>query len=192
MGRDEEFEDVPPSAGQASSGPPGSVPPPTEGERASGSKRFYGAVKVGARGQIVLPAEARSDFAIAAGARLLVFGDLEQGLWIAPVDVLQRTMEGTTAFYRMIAPAMGDAGANGRPRSGRNDAGGEADRRGGDVDSMAAKNDADHDRAGGDREGQHGERESGRSGREDRRTAREGRHGEPEDRRGDREDTRHD
>jgi AbrB family looped-hinge helix DNA binding protein len=45
-------------------------------------KRFYGAITVSDRGQIVIPAEARRDFAIEVGDKLLVFGDLEQGLAI--------------------------------------------------------------------------------------------------------------
>ncbi len=80
-----------------------------EGAAASPSenRKFYGAVKVGERGQIVVPADARSDFGIAAGDRLLVFGDLESGLWVAPVSVLQRSMEGQQAFYEMLAPLLG-------------------------------------------------------------------------------------
>ena len=40
-------------------------------------KRFYGAITVSERGQIVIPAEARRDFNIAVGDKLLVMGDLE-------------------------------------------------------------------------------------------------------------------
>ena len=77
------------------------LPPPPD------NKRFYGAVKVGERGQIVVPAEARADFGITGGDRLLVFGDLDSGLWIAPVSVLQRSMEGQAAFFEMLRPMLG-------------------------------------------------------------------------------------
>ncbi len=46
-------------------------------------KRFYGAVTVSERGQIVIPAEARRDFHIETGDKLLVLGDLEQGIALA-------------------------------------------------------------------------------------------------------------
>ena len=43
-------------------------------------KKFYGSVTVSERGQIVIPVEARKDFNIRTGDKLLVFGDLEQGI----------------------------------------------------------------------------------------------------------------
>ncbi|NLF51389.1 MAG: AbrB/MazE/SpoVT family DNA-binding domain-containing protein [Leptolinea sp.] len=43
-------------------------------------KRFYGAITVSERGQIVIPAEARRDFNIEVGEKLLVLGDLDHGL----------------------------------------------------------------------------------------------------------------
>ncbi|NMB54430.1 MAG: AbrB/MazE/SpoVT family DNA-binding domain-containing protein [Leptolinea sp.] len=44
------------------------------------NKRFYGAITVSDRGQIVIPAEARREFNINVGDKLLVLGDLDQGL----------------------------------------------------------------------------------------------------------------
>jgi len=41
--------------------------------------KFYSAVTVGDRGQIVIPAEARRDLGITAGDRLVIFGDPEKG-----------------------------------------------------------------------------------------------------------------
>jgi len=38
-------------------------------------KSFYGSVKVGERGQIVIPKKAREEYDIKAGDRLIVFGD---------------------------------------------------------------------------------------------------------------------
>lgn len=46
----------------------------------SEKKRFYGAITVSDRGQIVIPAEARRDFNIKVGEKLLVLGDLDHGL----------------------------------------------------------------------------------------------------------------
>ncbi|MBP7887082.1 MAG: AbrB/MazE/SpoVT family DNA-binding domain-containing protein [Candidatus Marinimicrobia bacterium] len=51
-------------------------------------KKFYGSITVSERGQIVIPADARKDFIIKTGDKLLVFGDLEQGLWIATLDII--------------------------------------------------------------------------------------------------------
>ena len=54
----------------------------------SGGRRFYGTVTVSERGQIVIPAEARRDFDIKVGDKLLVLGDLSQGLAIAKASVI--------------------------------------------------------------------------------------------------------
>jgi AbrB family looped-hinge helix DNA binding protein len=58
------------------------MPKPPEG------KRFYGAITVSERGQIVIPAEARRDFHIEVGDKLLVLGDLEQGLALVKASML--------------------------------------------------------------------------------------------------------
>lgn len=42
--------------------------------------RFYGSVTVSERGQIVIPADARRDFEIQTGEKLLILGDLKEGL----------------------------------------------------------------------------------------------------------------
>jgi bifunctional DNA-binding transcriptional regulator/antitoxin component of YhaV-PrlF toxin-antitoxin module len=41
--------------------------------------KFYGATKIGARGQIVIPTEARKDFQITPATKLLVFGSPHGG-----------------------------------------------------------------------------------------------------------------
>jgi AbrB family looped-hinge helix DNA binding protein len=69
-------------------------------------KKFYGSVTVSERGQIVIPADARKDFGIKTGDKLLVFGDLERGLGIATLDIMQRTMEGTRNLFREIGSTM--------------------------------------------------------------------------------------
>jgi AbrB family looped-hinge helix DNA binding protein len=58
------------------------MPKPPDG------KRFYGSITVSERGQIVIPAEARRDFNIEVGDKLLVMGDLEQGLAIIKASTL--------------------------------------------------------------------------------------------------------
>ena len=69
-------------------------------------KRFYGSVTVSERGQIVIPADARKDFKIKTGDKLLVLGDLETGLWIATFNIMQKMMEGTTDFFREVGLTM--------------------------------------------------------------------------------------
>jgi len=66
------------------------------------NKKFYGSVTVSERGQIVIPTDARKDFNISAGDKLLVFGDLEKGLGIATVRIMQKTMEGTIDLFKDI------------------------------------------------------------------------------------------
>jgi len=58
-----------------------------------GNKRFYGAVTVSERGQIVIPVEARRDFKIEIGDKLLVLGDLQRGIALAPASVLMGAMD---------------------------------------------------------------------------------------------------
>lgn len=52
-------------------------------------KHIFGTVKVGERGQIVIPKEARDMFDIKPGDILLVLGDEEQGIAITKADVMQ-------------------------------------------------------------------------------------------------------
>ncbi|MFP3879871.1 MAG: AbrB/MazE/SpoVT family DNA-binding domain-containing protein [Dehalococcoidia bacterium] len=66
-------------------------------EQAEGRK-FYGSVTVSERGQIVVPAEAREDFNIKTGDKLLVFGDMKMGLWIATFGIIEENFGGTGLF----------------------------------------------------------------------------------------------
>ena len=50
---------------------------------------FFGTVKVGERGQIVIPKEARELFDINSGDTLLVLGDEEQGIAVVKADVMK-------------------------------------------------------------------------------------------------------
>lgn len=61
-------------------------------------KRFYGAITVSDRGQIVIPAQARRDFGIEVGDKLLVFGDLEHGIALGKADDIIARHPGTAAI----------------------------------------------------------------------------------------------
>lgn len=52
-------------------------------------KYIFGTVKVGERGQIVIPKEAREKFNIKPGDTLLVVGDLKKGIALAKVEGLK-------------------------------------------------------------------------------------------------------
>lgn len=65
-------------------------------------KKFYGTVTVSERGQIVVPAEARRDFDINAGEKLLVFGDLAQGIAFAKLDFVMENLRGSMDLMHEI------------------------------------------------------------------------------------------
>ena len=52
------------------------------------SKRVFGTARVGDRGQIVIPKEARELFGIQPGDTLLILGDQETGLIVSRPEVL--------------------------------------------------------------------------------------------------------
>lgn len=62
-------------------------------------RRFYGTVTVSERGQIVIPAEARRDFDIEVGDKLLVLGDLSQGIAIAKASDIIDNLNQTLSFF---------------------------------------------------------------------------------------------
>jgi AbrB family looped-hinge helix DNA binding protein len=66
----------------------------------SPNRRFYGTVTVSERGQIVIPAEARRDFDIAVGDKLLVLGDLTQGIAIAKASVIIDGLSDALSFFQ--------------------------------------------------------------------------------------------
>jgi AbrB family looped-hinge helix DNA binding protein len=70
------------------------------------SKKFYGSVTVSERGQMVIPVDARKDFGIKTGDKLLVFGDQERGIGIATFSIMQRTMGNTTDLFHEIGSKM--------------------------------------------------------------------------------------
>jgi len=53
------------------------------------TKHLFGSVKVGERGQIVIPKEAREIFDIRQGDVLLVLGDVERGIALVKADTLR-------------------------------------------------------------------------------------------------------
>ena len=56
-------------------------------------KHFYGAVAVGERGQIVIPVEARKEFGIEPGDKLVVFGSDGKGIVLLKSDKLKEFAE---------------------------------------------------------------------------------------------------
>jgi AbrB family looped-hinge helix DNA binding protein len=53
------------------------------------TKHLFGSVKVGERGQVVIPKHAREIFDIKPGDILLVLGDIERGIALVKADALQ-------------------------------------------------------------------------------------------------------
>lgn len=62
------------------------------------NKRFYGAITVSDRGQIVIPVNARRDFNIQVGDKLLVLGDLQEGLALIKASTLLERHPGLLAI----------------------------------------------------------------------------------------------
>ena len=56
--------------------------------------RFIVSVKVGPKGQITLPKEAREMFDIKVGDTIMVLGDKERGLALMKADIFYSLMEG--------------------------------------------------------------------------------------------------
>jgi len=71
-------------------------------------KKFYGAVTVTERGQISLPAEARKDFDIKSGDKLLVLGDLEKGIALAKSNFVLKMMGETLEAMNKIKSVFKD------------------------------------------------------------------------------------
>ena len=65
-------------------------------------KRFYGSITVSERGQIVIPAEARRDFGIEVGDKLLVFGKLDEGLGLMKASMLIEKIPGIMAMLQSV------------------------------------------------------------------------------------------
>lgn len=67
-------------------------------------RRFYGTITVSERGQVVIPIEARNDLHIEVGDKMLVFGDMEKGLWMITASMLLEKMPG---FFSVVEKETG-------------------------------------------------------------------------------------
>ena len=75
-------------------------------------KKFYGSITVGEIGQIVIPAEARKDFDIKTGDKLLVLADLEKGIVFTKANFMLQMMEGTLNAMQKIESIIKPKGKN--------------------------------------------------------------------------------
>ena len=64
-------------------------------------KFFFGSVKVGERGQIVIPAKARKIFDINPGDQILVFGDIKKGLGLMKASRLKKFAVGLFNVFNL-------------------------------------------------------------------------------------------
>ncbi|HID89862.1 MAG TPA: AbrB/MazE/SpoVT family DNA-binding domain-containing protein [Anaerolineales bacterium] len=70
--------------------------------------RFYGAVTVSDRGQVVIPAEARRDLGIEVGERLLVVGGPAGGLLFLRATVVSQFLDRWTELARQMLSELGE------------------------------------------------------------------------------------
>ena len=63
-------------------------------------KKFYGVVTVSERGQIVIPAQARRDFGIEIGDKLIVAGDLEKGIGLMKASAIMETLASMLEMFK--------------------------------------------------------------------------------------------
>lgn len=70
--------------------------PPPEG------KFLWGTVKVGNRGQIVIPKEARDKFGLKEGARLVVLGDENEGIALVKAEVFEERLRKAMELGRKV------------------------------------------------------------------------------------------
>ena len=71
-------------------------------------KYIFGTVKVGERGQIVIPKEARELFNIKPGDTLLVLGDEDKGIAISKADVIKEVALTILGGLRSVNDEGGD------------------------------------------------------------------------------------
>ena len=71
------------------------VTPPPDG------KFLWGTVKMGNRGQIVIPKEARENYGLSDGSRLVVLGDLE-GIALIPAERFEQQLRNAMEMSRKI------------------------------------------------------------------------------------------
>ena len=64
--------------------------------------KFYGTVTVSERGQIAIPAEARREFEINVGDKLLVMGHLGQGIGLIKASALKEMLSHMSDLFQQI------------------------------------------------------------------------------------------
>ena len=64
--------------------------------------KFYGTVTVSERGQIAIPAEARREFEINVGDKLLVMGHLGQGIGLIKASALKQMLSHMSDLFQQI------------------------------------------------------------------------------------------
>lgn len=69
-------------------------------------RMFYGAVTVGERGQVVIPAQARRDHGITSGDKLIVLGSSD-GIALMSADRLLALLGDTTLLSEQVRRAGG-------------------------------------------------------------------------------------
>jgi AbrB family looped-hinge helix DNA binding protein len=77
-------------------------------------KKFYGSVTVSDKGQIVIPADARKDFDIKVGDKMLILGDLDKGLVLTKSNFVMKMMEGTLNAMRSMESMIKDTEDTGK------------------------------------------------------------------------------
>ncbi|EEZ78052.1 transcriptional regulator, AbrB family [Actinomyces sp. oral taxon 848 str. F0332] len=96
-----------------------------------GGRGFHGVVTVGQRGQVAIPAKARGDLRIEAGAQLVVLTDPNEGIALIPLELLlsKRDNPVTELVRSMLPGVMQPDGENADEAAGKHagDAGKVAD-----------------------------------------------------------------
>ena len=67
--------------------------------------KLYGTATVGARGQVVIPAEARKDLGLSPGDQLMVMGKFGKALGLIKTDEME-------SFVKVIMENLAGSGAN--------------------------------------------------------------------------------
>ncbi len=75
--------------------------------------KFYGAVTVGERGQVAIPAEARRELEIPPGTKLLAFGNLDaKALMFVKVEFMAEFLKAAAALMPSYEQSMKNATEN--------------------------------------------------------------------------------
>lgn len=61
------------------------------------NKYFFGLAKIGTKGQIVIPKEARDRYNMQPGDHVLVLGDETSGVWVASAETFDKLAPGALA-----------------------------------------------------------------------------------------------